>query len=95
MRRIIGKPFLLGVVAHLLFWVVVVNFDSVPLDMACGETSCWILFFAEFPLSLFYISGSAIQVTVASLVVGSVWWGVVASFLVWVARRMESKMSNL
>jgi hypothetical protein len=92
MKRIIGMPFLLGVVSHLLFWVVAVNFDSVPLDMVCGETSCWILFFAEFPFSLFYISGSAIQVTVASLVVGSVWWGVAASFLVLVARRLKPKL---
>jgi hypothetical protein len=66
-----------------------INFDSTPMDMACGEISCWLLFFAELPVSVLYISGSATQVTLGSLFVGSIWWGVVAFPLAWAAKKLR------
>ena len=66
----------LGVLAHLLFWLLVVSLDSTPLDFTCGEISCWVLFASEVPISLLYVSGSALEMTLGSLFIGSLWWGV-------------------
>lgn len=68
--------------------MLVVNLDSTPLDFACGEISCWVLFAAELPVSLLYISGTAEMVTVGSLVLGSLWWGVVLSGFVWLGKKL-------
>ncbi len=87
-------PFWSGLGGHALFWLLVVNLDSTPMDMMCGEISCWVLFFAELPVSVFYISGSATQVTVGSLVLGSIWWGVVVYSLVWVIRKLRTNASS-
>lgn len=78
--------FLVGLVGHLVLWLLVVNFDSTPFDLMCGEISCWVLFVVELPVSLLYISGSAVQVTVGSLIIGSIWWGVVLFGLYWLGQ---------
>jgi hypothetical protein len=87
-------PFWWGLGAHVLLWLAVINFDSTPMDMACGEISCWVLFFAELPVSLLYVSGSATQVTVGSLFVGSIWWGVVGYLAAWSARKLMQRRQN-
>ena len=79
-RRAVAVSFLGGALAHIVFWLLVINLDSTPLDMACGEISCWVLFFAEYPVSLAYISGTAEKVTLGSFLAGSVYWGMVVCF---------------
>lgn len=77
MRKAPTMSFWAGLLGHLVLWLLVVNFDSTPFDLTCGEISCWVLFAVELPVSLLYISGSALQVTVGSLIIGSLWWGAV------------------
>jgi len=80
-------PFWVGFAGHLVFWMLVVNLDSTPWDFVCGEISCWVLFFAELPVSLLYLSGTAAEVTVGSLVIGSLWWGVVLLGIAWLGKK--------
>ena len=81
-------PFWVGLAGHLVFWVLVVNLDSTPWDFACGEISCWALLFAELPVSLLYLSGTTTEVTVGSLSIGSLWWGVVLLGIAWVSTKV-------
>jgi len=80
--------FWVGLSAHLVFWMLVINLDSTPWDFACGEISCWVLFFAELTVSLLYLSGTAAEVTVGSLVIGSLWWGVILYDGVWLSKKL-------
>ena len=84
-----------GVAAHVLFWLLVVNLDSTPWDFKCGEISCWVLFTAELPVSVLYISGSALQVTLGSLIVGSVWWGAVAGGVAVAVKKLSDYLANV
>jgi hypothetical protein len=88
-KRTIALAFSIGVLAHVLFWALVVNLDSTPMDWTCGEVSCWVLFVFELPFSVLYISGSAGQVTITSLFVGSLWWGAAAFCLVYLALKLR------
>lgn len=80
--------FWVGFAGHLVLWLLVANFDSTPFDLMCGEISCWVLFVVELPVSLLYISGSAVQVTVGSLIIGSIWWGVVLLGVFWIGQAL-------
>jgi hypothetical protein len=76
--KIPRSPFWVGFFGHLVFWLLVVNLDSTPMDFDCGETSCWVLIAAELPFSVFYMSGSGKTFLAGSLLVGSCWWGLLA-----------------
>src|SRR5437764_124019 len=67
--------FFVGIVSHLIFWAYTVNFYSDSDPWSCGELSCWILVYADFPISLLYVSGTASTVTLLSSIIGSFWWG--------------------
>ena len=84
-----------GVIAHALFWLLVVNLDSTPWDFKCGEISCWVLFASELPVSVLYISGSALQATLGSLIFGSLWWGAVVGGAAWVVKKLRDRLANV
>ena len=88
MSKVPWLPLWVGFVGHLVFWMLVVNFDSTPWDFACGEISCWVLFFAELPVSLMYLSGTSATVTIGSLVLGSLWWGMVLYGVVRIGKKL-------
>jgi hypothetical protein len=83
-----------GAIAHLMFWLLAVNLDSTPWDFTCGEISCWVLFGSELPISLLYVSGSAFQMTLGSVVLGSMWWGTLAAGLTWLAKKLRRRSNN-
>jgi hypothetical protein len=76
--KIPRSPFWVGFIGHLVFWLLVVNLDSTPMDFDCGETSCWVLVATELPFSLVYMSGGGKAFLAGSLLVGSCWWGLLA-----------------
>jgi hypothetical protein len=90
----LALAFLAGSIAHFVFWLAVVNLDSTPMDFMCGEISCWVLFFGELPFSLFYISGSAREVTLGSLFFGSLWWGVIAVAALYFVKGFQKATSS-
>jgi hypothetical protein len=48
-----------------------------------------VLFCGELPFSLFYISGSARHVTLGSLFIGSLWWGVLAAGALYLVKGIQ------
>src|ERR1700719_177149 len=73
--------FFVGIVSHLIFWVYTINSYSGSNSWSCGELSCWILVYADFPVSLLYLTGTASTVTFFSAVIGSLWWGLLFWFV--------------
>jgi hypothetical protein len=64
----------LGALAHIIFWAHTVNAHGDADPWSCGELSCWILIYGDFPVSLLYAAGSARSVALFSLSVGTFWW---------------------
>jgi hypothetical protein len=85
----------IGAAVHLIFWLAVVNLDSNAMDFSCGEISCWVLFVSELPVSVAYVSGSALRVTLGSLFLGTLWWGVLAGGVALLAKKMRDRLSNV
>jgi hypothetical protein len=93
-KKTFGLGFAFGALAHLLFWLAVINLDSTPMDLECGEISCWVLIVSELPVSFFYLSGSAFDVTIGSLFVGSLWWGTVTGGVIYLAKKLRQAISQ-
>ena len=77
MKRVQFGALAVGVAAHTLFWVYQIGVNSHPLGWLCGEISCWVLIVSDLPVSRLY-RGSNQSVTYGSLLLGSLWWGVLA-----------------
>ena len=68
----------LGSAAHVVFWTYQIGANAHPLGWYCGELSCWALIIAELPVSRLY-QGTNFSVTIGSLLVGSLWWGILTA----------------
>ena len=75
-------PCLFGVIAHLGFWSYVITTYDNTNSWCCGA-QLWILMYADFPVSMVYVTGIAETLTRCSAIVGSLWWG----FLFWAIYR--------
>jgi hypothetical protein len=71
----IPKSFLVGSAVHFVFWLAM-NFPN-----GCSEKNCMMLIWANLPVSLLYFpfmfAGKFIPVIALSLIIGTVWWGVI------------------
>jgi hypothetical protein len=64
--------FVCGLASHALIWFLMFGFNVSDL---CEESECWSLIIIDFPVSALY-SESNFSVTYGSLLLGSIWWGV-------------------
>jgi hypothetical protein len=76
-RSATATVFGIGVALHLLVWLTNVGHlrDG---TLTCQEADCFLLVALDLPVSLLYVGGSSILVTLGSAVVGTLWWGVLA-----------------
>ena len=84
----------IGVVAHLVFWGYTVNAYGDAEPWRCGELSCWILVYGDFPVSMLYVAGSAESITIFSAIVGSLWWAALFCFARWIMRSVAQYFSG-
>ncbi len=66
-----------GIIIHSFIWLSVLSGDY---NRICHDGECWGLIAMDLPVSALY-SETANTVTYGSLILGGVWWGVIAIFL--------------
>ena len=74
-RRVQIIAFACGALLHIAVWVHELRKYN-PGSWLCGELSCWALIAADLPLAALY-SASNSSVTWGSLVLGTIWWGMI------------------
>ena len=75
-------PFFVGAAAHTAAWLIVLGPNMSRGLARCSEGSCYTLVIIDFPASLAFVAGGSNAVTYGSLVLGALFWGVVAHWLV-------------
>jgi hypothetical protein len=93
-RKFAVLVFLLGVACHLIFWACIITLYGNSNSWGCGELSCWILVYADFPVSLLYVIETASTVTLFSAVIGSIWYGLLFWFVGLIVRFVISCFSG-
>lgn len=82
--------FLSGLVLHLLIWLLMFDFN---VSRLCEESECWSLIVIDFPVSFLY-SESNYSVTYGSVVLGSLWWGILWALLYTLFSYMRSAIKS-
>ena len=92
MRKSDLVAFIIGFTAHLLFWFAILHWDYTSI---CTNGECWGVIVFDIPVSFFYSDNSK-DITYASLVVGTIWWGIlgvlIRKFFMYLMRAFKNEI---
>ena len=79
------RALIIGMVTHSIAWLLVVR-----SNLICGETSCYILWLLDVPISVTYIHLNAESTSCISFFAGGLWWASIFATLSWIRKRGRS-----